>query len=52
MHYDGVVVGKAEFQYSLNLSLNPTWGDSTGSNRKEKDKVVYLIGRGRRGSVI
>ena len=35
---------------------NPACGDSAGSNRIEKDKVVYLIdlfeGKGRRGSVI
>ena len=43
MHNDGVVVGKKEFQCSLNLSLNPTCGDSTGSNRIEKGKVMYLL---------
>ena len=43
MHNDGVVVGTVEFQCSLNLSLNPACGDSTGSNRIEKGKVVYLL---------
>ena len=43
MHNDGVVVDKVEFQCSLNLSLNPACGDSTGSNRIEKGKVVYLL---------
>ena len=32
-----------EFQCSLNLSLNPACGNSTGNNRIEKDKVVYLL---------
>ena len=43
MHNDGVVVDKVEFQCSLNLSLNPASGDSTGSNRIEKDKLLYLL---------
>ena len=43
MHNDEVVVGKKEFQCSLNLSLNPTCDDSTGSNRIEKGKVMYLL---------
>ena len=43
MYNDGVVVDKVEFQCSLNLSLNPACGDSTGSKRIEKDKVVYLL---------
>ena len=43
MHNDGVVGGKLEFQCKLNLSLNPTCGDSTGSNRIEKGKVEYLL---------
>ena len=37
------MVEKVEFQCNLNLSLNPACGDSTGSNRIEKDKVVYLL---------
>ena len=37
------MVDKEEFQCSLNLSLNPACGDSTGSKRIEKDKVVYLL---------
>ena len=43
MHNDGVVGGKLEFQCKLNLSLNPTCGDSTGSNRIEKGKIFYLL---------
>ena len=43
MHNDGVVVGKVEFQCSLNLSLNPSCGDSVEGNRIEKDSVVYLL---------
>ena len=43
MHNDGVVVDKVEFQCSLNLRLNHVCGDSTGSKRIEKDKVVYLL---------
>ena len=43
MHNDSVVVGKVESQCNLNLGLNPACGDSTGSNRIEKDKVVYLL---------
>ena len=43
MHNDGVMVDKVEFPCSLNLSLNPACGDSTGSKRIEKDKVVYLL---------
>ena len=43
MHNDGVVVGTVEFRCSLNLSLNPACGDSTGSNRIEKGKVVCLL---------
>ena len=43
MHNDGVVVGKEEFPCNLNLSLNPACGDSTGSNRIEIGKVVYLL---------
>ena len=43
MHNDGVVVGKVEFQCSLNFSLNLACGDSTGSNRIEKGKVVYPL---------
>ena len=43
MHNDDVVVDRVEFQCSLNLSLNPACGDSTGSKRIEKDKVVYLL---------
>ena len=43
MHNDGVVVDKVELQSSLNLSLNPACDDSTGSNRIEKGKVVYLL---------
>ena len=43
MHNDNVVVNRAGFQCSLNLSLNPACGDSTGSKRMEKDKVVYLL---------
>ena len=33
---------------------NPTCGDLSGSNRIEKDKIVYLLfqGRGRRDGVI
>ena len=38
-----VVDGKVEFQYNLNLSLNPTCGDSSGSNRIKEGKVVYLL---------
>ena len=41
--HDGVVAGKVEFQCNLNLSLNPACGDSAGSKRIEKDKVVYLL---------
>ena len=56
MYNDGVVVGKIEFQCSLNFILNPASVDSTGSNQIEKDKVVYLLdwfeGRKRSGSVI
>ena len=37
------MAGKVEFQCNLNLSLNPACGDSTGSNRIEKGKVVYLL---------
>ena len=37
---DGLVVGKVQFQCNLNLSLNPASGDSTGSKRIEKGKVV------------
>ena len=37
------MVDKEEFQCSLNLDLNPACGDSTGSERIEKDKVVYLL---------
>ena len=37
------MVEKVEFQCNLNLSLNPACGDATGSNRIEKDKVVYLL---------
>ena len=37
------MVDKEEFQCSLNLNLNPACGDSTGSERIEKDKVVYLL---------
>ena len=43
MHNDGAVAGKEEFPCNLNLSLNPACGDSTESNRTEKDKVVYLL---------
>ena len=43
MYNDGVMVGKVEFQCSLNLSLNPACGDSTGSNQIEKSEVVYLL---------
>ena len=43
MHNDGAVAGKEVFQCNLNLSLNPAGGDSTESNRIEKDKVVYLL---------
>ena len=43
MHNDGVVVDKVVFQCSLNLRLNHVCGDSTGSKRIEKDKVVYLL---------
>ena len=43
MHNDGVMVDKVEFPCSLNLSLNPACGDSAGSKRIEKDKVVYLL---------
>ena len=43
MHNDNVVVNRVGFQRSLNLSLNPACGDSTGSKRIEKDKVVYLL---------
>ena len=43
MHNDGVVVDKVEFQFRLNLSLNPACGDSTGSKRIEKYKVVDLL---------
>ena len=43
MHNDGVMVDKVEFPCSLNLSLNPACGDSTGSKRIAKDKVVYLL---------
>ena len=43
MHNDGVVVDKAVFQCSLNLRFNHACGDSTGSKRIEKDKVVYLL---------
>ena len=43
MHNDGVVVDKVVFQCSLNLRLNHACGDSTGSKRIEKDKVVYLL---------
>ena len=32
-----------EIQCNLNLSLNPACGDSTGSNRIEKGKAVYLL---------
>ena len=32
-----------EFQCNSNLSLSPACGDSTGSNRIEKGKVVYLL---------
>ena len=37
------MVGKVEFQCTLNSSSNPACGDSTGSNCIEKDKVVYLL---------
>ena len=37
------MVEKVEFQCKLNLSLNHACGDSTGSNRIEKDKDVYLL---------
>ena len=43
MHNDGVVIDKVEFQCILNLSLNPTCSDSTGSKRIKKYKVVYLL---------
>ena len=43
MHNDGVVAGKEELQCNLNLSLNLACDDSTGSNRIEKGKVVYLL---------
>ena len=43
MHNDGVVAGKVEFQCNLNLSLNPACSDSTGSNRIENGKVVYIL---------
>ena len=43
MHNDNVVVNRVGFQCSLNLSLNPACGDSTGSKRIAKDKVVYLL---------
>ena len=43
MHNDGVVAGKVEFQCNLNLSLNPACGDSTGSNRIENGKVMYIL---------
>ena len=43
MHNDGVVVSKVEFQCSLNLSLNLACSDSTGSDRIEKHKIVYLL---------
>ena len=36
MHNDGVVVGKVEFQWNLNFGLNLACGDSTGSNRIER----------------
>ena len=55
MHNDGVVVDKVELQSSLNLSLNPACDDSTGSNRIEKGKVVYLLDfteGGRKGGAI
>ena len=37
------MVDKVEFQFGLNLSLNPACGDSTGSKRIEKYKVVNLL---------
>ena len=37
------MVDKVEFQFGLNLSLNPACGDSTGSKRIEKYKVVDLL---------
>ena len=37
------MAGKIEFQCNLNLSLNPAFGKSTGSNRIEKGKVVYFL---------
>ena len=43
MHSDCRVVGKADFQCNLNLSLYPACGDSSGSNRIEKGKLVYLL---------
>ena len=43
MHNDGVMADKVEFQCSLNFSLNPICGDSTGSKRIEKDNIVYLL---------
>ena len=43
MHSDCIVVGKADFQCNLNLSLYPACGDSSGSNRIEKGKLVYLL---------
>ena len=43
MHNGGVVIGKEEFQCNFSLSLNPVCGGSTGSNRIEKGKVVYLL---------
>ena len=55
MHNDNVVVGKVEFQCSFSSTLNPACGDSTGSNRIEKHKVVHLLdlfeGRERKFSV-
>ena len=43
MHNDGVLVDKLEFQCSLNVSLNPGCGHSTGNKRIEKGKVMYLL---------
>ena len=37
------MVGKTKLQCSLNLSLNPVCGNSTGSNQIEKENVAYLL---------
>ena len=43
MHNDSKMVDKVEFHCSLNLSLNPACGDSSGCKRIEQDMVVYLL---------